>query len=430
MLFCPATTERPRSPHALDVTRSVVIGREESATLVIDDPRISRRHAELTVSGGAVPVVRVQDSSANGTYLNGEKVSEATLQDGDVLRAGDTFLLLRFMHPSMEEDADVPALQGRAPSVKRLRHSIRLVAPTGALALILGETGTGKELVAQAIHERSGRSGPFVAVNCGSIPDTLAESQLFGHVAGAFTGAQKAQPGLFRAADGGTLFLDEIGELPLALQPKLLRALENAEVTPVGSTEPVKVDARVVAATHQDLGQAAADGTFRGDLYARLAEFVMRTPTLRERPEDILPLFRHFLNRPEAELDPELVAALLNHRWPYNVRELSKIATELGIRTTEGAVFHVTPVADRLTTNQPRSEPAPRPRRSMDSTMPPAAASAPKSPPPTREELKALLEESEGNVSKIARKTGRSRRQVYRWLEEQGFDPTTFRGDG
>ena len=213
-------------------------------------------------------------------------------------------------------------------------RQVAKVAPQKTTVLLEGESGTGKELVARALHERSPRAAmPFVAVNCGAIPGELLESELFGHVKGAFTDATRNKKGLVAEADGGTLFLDEIGELPLLLQVKLLRFLQEEEVRPVGETRARKVDVRVVAATARDLGRAVAEGRFREDLYYRLNVVGIRLPPLRERAEDILALAAHFLARysplrPELagmSFSPEAVEALRAHRWPGNVRELEHV---------------------------------------------------------------------------------------------------------
>jgi two-component system, NtrC family, response regulator AtoC len=209
-------------------------------------------------------------------------------------------------------------------------EKVRLVADTTATVLIIGESGTGKELVAKALHEHSSRRGrPFLPVNCAAIPETLIESELFGHEKGAFTGAAAQRPGLFQAADGGTLFIDEIGEMPLGLQSKLLRAIENKRVLPVGSTTEVAVDVRLVAATNRDLVAAVEAKTFREDLYYRLNVVALRLPPLRERREDIPLLVRFFLDqladdsgRPASGITPAAMQALLNYAWPGNVREL------------------------------------------------------------------------------------------------------------
>ncbi|MCZ7683061.1 MAG: sigma-54-dependent Fis family transcriptional regulator [Sandaracinaceae bacterium] len=217
----------PLSGAPLPVGRQIV-----ERGIQLRDPRASRRHAIFHPTKG--PGVMLEDVSSNGTFVNGERVSGSrVLEDGDLVRIGDSFLVVRWA-PAEIGDAEVPEIEGRHPAMRALRRTIASVAPTDAKVLVVGESGTGKELVARAIHERSGRPGPFIAVNCGAIPESLAESQLFGHVAGAFTGAQGAHTGFVRAADRGTLFLDEIGELSLVLQPKLLRALEERKVVPVG----------------------------------------------------------------------------------------------------------------------------------------------------------------------------------------------------
>ncbi|NMC20366.1 MAG: sigma-54-dependent Fis family transcriptional regulator [Thermogutta sp.] len=212
------------------------------------------------------------------------------------------------------------------PAFRRVLETSALVAPTEAPVLILGPSGSGKDVIARLICRWSRRAeGPFVAANCAGLPETLIESELFGHVKGAFTGAQTDRKGYFRAAHGGTLFLDEIGELPLHLQAKLLRVLENGEITPVGSDQMVRVDFRLIAATHRDLTEAVAEGRFREDLFYRLNVFELRVPPLRERREDILPLARHFAaqfaGRP-VRFSPQAASALLAHPWQGNVREL------------------------------------------------------------------------------------------------------------
>jgi DNA-binding NtrC family response regulator len=218
------------------------------------------------------------------------------------------------------------------PASRQLFEYIEKLAPSEVPVLITGETGTGKELVAQQLHQLSGRTGPFLAVNCGAISDHLAESELFGHEAGSFTGAAGKREGWFEAAHGGTLFLDEIGDLPLALQVKLLRVLEEHEVVRIGSRKPIPVNVRLIAATNADLDQAAAVGRFRSDLLYRLNIAQARVPSLRERPGDILPLARHFLAKHSQragttvpEVTPAAAEALLRHAWPGNIRELRNV---------------------------------------------------------------------------------------------------------
>jgi len=231
---------------------------------------------------------------------------------------------------------------GTSPAMERVFTMVRRVADTEATVLITGESGTGKELVARAIHSLgSRREAPFVAVNCAAIPKDLLESELFGHVKGAFTGAVRDRAGKFTLADGGTLFLDEVGELPVELQPKLLRSLQERCVEPVGGSAPLKIDVRVVAATNTDLEKAMRDGAFREDLYYRLAVIPIHLPPLRERREDIPLLIRHFAAKHGADAVPfsdQAVQALAAYHWPGNVRELENTVERLLIMREGEAV--------------------------------------------------------------------------------------------
>jgi len=222
-----------------------------------------------------------------------------------------------------------------SPAMERLFEVVRQVAASPATILITGESGSGKEVVAQALHEASGRTGPFVAVNCAALPGELLESELFGHEEGAFTGAVAARPGRIRAADGGSLLLDEVGEMAPAAQAKLLRFLERGEVDPVGAIAPVPVDVRVIAATHVDLRERVAAGGFREDLYFRLNVIPVPVPALRERPEEIVQLADHFLavygEGRRLTLAPAARDALLGYRWPGNVRELKNLCRRLAL---------------------------------------------------------------------------------------------------
>lgn len=239
----------------------------------------------------------------------------------------------RFWRSRAGLDVPTTGIVGSSASIGHVHKLIARVAATDATVLITGETGTGKELVARAIHHAGPRRDlPFVTINCGSIPDTLLEGELFGHVRGAFTGADRDKKGLFEVANSGTLFLDELGELPLSLQPKLLRALEGREFMRVGSTSPIKFTARLLAATHRDLSGMVEAGQFRADLYYRLNVFQIPLPPLRGRPEDIGPIAHHLLerlcartHRPLVALMPEALIALEGYAWPGNVRELANV---------------------------------------------------------------------------------------------------------
>ncbi|HEY8553512.1 MAG TPA: sigma-54 dependent transcriptional regulator [Burkholderiales bacterium] len=246
----------------------------------------------------------------------------------------------------LERDYPVAGMVGNCAAMREVFERIRKVAPTDSTVLIRGESGTGKELVARAVHEASPRrDAPVIAVNCAAIPDNLIESELFGHEKGAFTGAVAEHRGLIEAADGGTLFLDEIGELPAAAQARLLRVLQEGEIRRVGATRSRKVNIRLLAATHRDLEQCVADGSFRADLYFRLRVFEIRLPPLREREEDIEPLARFLLektcrrlNRPPARFTDEALAAMRAYRWPGNVRELENAIERAVILCEDGVI--------------------------------------------------------------------------------------------
>jgi DNA-binding NtrC family response regulator len=231
----------------------------------------------------------------------------------------------------------LPELVGDAPAMLEVSRRIRLVAPRSTPVLIEGPTGSGKELVAEALHRLSTRSRkPFVAINCAAIPEALLEAELFGHTRGAFTGAVQGRVGRIESADGGTLFLDEIGEMPLALQAKLLRFVESGELQRVGDNETVKVDVRIVAATHRPLAKHTQEGKFRADLYYRLAVFLIRTPALADHAQDLPLLVEHFLEQmgrqePVKHLDPAATAKLAAHDWPGNVRELEHVLERAAI---------------------------------------------------------------------------------------------------
>ena len=413
------------------------IGRQVEFGLSLErDRRVSRVHA--TLHRGPTGTLRIVDeSSRNGTLVNGRRVSEALLADGDVITIGDSYLVARAM-PRTVRDASVPSMVGVSPAICAARAALVEAAPTAATVLLLAESGCGKEVAARALHDLGRNGGPFVAVNCSAIPESLAESQLFGQIAGAFTGAT-ARPGLFRAAHGGTLFLDEIGELPLAMQPKLLRVLEERAVLPVGATAPVLVDVRVVAATNRDLAAEIAAHRFRGDLYARLAQLEVRLRPLRDRREDVLLLLRHALGGHAARLTPRLAEALLLHAWPFNVREVFSVAQQLRLRSAGAEPLDLPLVADRL---GPGAAPC-APERAQPS---PARATPPGGaneiardeddggdgggPAPDRAGLEALLRTHRGVVSEVARAMRRSRKQVYRWIASHGLDVKQYRREG
>ncbi len=248
----------------------------------------------------------------------------------------------KLLHPSSKV-----TIVGNHPSIAAIQKLIDRVAPTQSTVLIRGETGSGKELVARSVHERSFRANaPFVAVNCGALPESLIESELFGHRKGAFTGADSHREGLFAAADGGTLFLDEIGEIPLAMQAKLLRVLESGEIRRVGDNAAVRIDVRVVCATHRNLEEMVQDGKFREDLLFRINPFEIHVPSLRERASDIELIASHLYRRFRPEMaqrkelfSPETIAELKSHVWPGNVRELANVIEHATILCDEPPIL-------------------------------------------------------------------------------------------
>ncbi len=342
-----------------------------------------------------------------------------------VLRKAEERLRLsrenRRLRSELSADRGLESFVGASPTVQEVLRQVRKVAPTKATVLITGESGTGKELVARAIHELSPRSAmPFVAVNCGAIPAELIESELFGHVRGAFTDASRDKKGLAAEADGGTLFLDEIGELPLNLQVKLLRFLEDEQVRRVGDTRSEKVDVRVVAATARDLVRATKEGLFREDLFYRLNVVNLRLPSLRERPEDVPSLVAHFLAkhrrlRPEAPLrgvSPEALEVLLAHRWPGNVRELEH-AIERAVVLADGPIVQETDLPDDV-----RAGPGPAPvaRTSADLSVKRAFRAL------EQQLIRDALDRTGGNRTRAAELLDLSYRALLYKIKEYGID--------
>jgi DNA-binding NtrC family response regulator len=314
--------------------RSLLIGTHPSADLVLTDPHVSRLHARIDAE--ETEFVLRDLGSTNGTRAAGVRVREVCLDDGTAIELGQTRLSFRLDAGGFEirlAEAELfEGLVGRSVAMRELFAILERASPTEAAILLEGETGTGKELVARAVHARSARAkAPFVVLDCGAVPPGLIESELFGHERGAFTGAIASHRGVFERAHGGTLFLDELGELPLELQPKLLRALESGEIHKVGGEKTTHVDVRVVAATHRDLPRLIAEAKFRADLFYRLAVIRVRIPPLRERREDIPMLSAHFArgtlgDRALPSLALEAVfERLRNYPWPGNVRELRNV---------------------------------------------------------------------------------------------------------
>ncbi|UXH81029.1 sigma 54-interacting transcriptional regulator [Roseateles amylovorans] len=312
------------------------------------------------------------------------------------------------------------AIVSRSNVMAEVLAEAKLVASSQASVLIRGESGSGKELLARAIHAASPRADrPFVAVNCGAIPEPLLESELFGHVKGAFTGALSNHRGLFQAADGGTLLLDEIGDMPLPLQVKLLRVLQEHQVRPVGANASVPVDVRILSATHRDLDAAMAEGQFREDLYYRLNVVSLTLPTLTDRREDIPLLAQHFLNRLATKYDkrlngfaPDALKALSMASWPGNVRQLHNVVEQVSALATSPLIpLSLVQRALRVPSMEVLNYAQARERFE-------------------REYLVGLLKLTDGNVADAARLADRNRTEFYRLLQRNGLNPGLFRSDG
>ncbi|XXT19558.1 sigma 54-interacting transcriptional regulator [Sorangium sp. So ce429] len=439
-MFLVVDSHRPAASPAriaLDDVEEVVIGRGAAPRLDLtgsgsrrrveirlDDPWLSSRHARLMrVLGRWCFEDR---GSKNGSIVNGAPRKHAELAEGDVIELGRTFFIYRAAMPRGSEEATlldgsslaapVPGLLSLIPSQREMFKQLALVAASTISVLLQGETGTGKEVMARAIHSLSGRPGAFVPINCGALPRDLVEGELFGHRKGAFSGAIEDRPGLVRSADCGTLFLDEIGDLPLSAQVALLRVLQDREVRPVGGTRSVTVDVRVVAATHRPLERMTASGDFRPDLLARLSGHTIELSPLRARREDLGLILAAILRRIDAEraehiqLHPRATRALLMHGWPLNVRELEHCISTAVVLSQRGAIDleHLHGALKR-----DAADAADAADRGDDATRP--------------EELKALLREHGGNIAGVARAMGKARMQIHRWLKRYAIDPDAFR---
>ena len=401
--------------------RAEVTGNE--LTVRVPDKWMSSRHARIEPSFGRW--VLTDTESKNGTIVDGHTTKRAVLTDGSLIELGHTLFLFFERLPI---EAEAPALLELAPTegapgtvtlMPAWQHELtrlKQIASSEIPMLIEGESGSGKEVIARAIHGLSGRKGAFVPVNCGALPDNLVESELFGYKKGAFSGAQSDHDGLVRAANGGTLFLDEIGDLPPASQAALLRVLQEREVMPVGGTRAVEIDLRVVAATHRDLDDMVAEGSFRHDLFARLAGFRVEVPTLHDRRTDLGLLIGalHARMFPEEHpgFDIDAARLLLRYPWPLNVRELEQaLATAQVLAGVEPIRAEHLP--DSVRTGRPPGAPRPVVLSETDQKV--------------RDQVVAALREHQGNVSAVARALDKDRKQIQRWIKRFNLDPGSYR---
>ena len=343
---------------------AIVLGSAASADVAIDDPAVSAQHCRVTHAGAFIEITDL--GARNGVRVGGVRVSRAALPVGACWEIGRSTVRIQSARRSGQaaEVPLLPGLVGGSPPMRALSAAVRRIAPLRLPALLRGESGTGKDLVARAVHDESARAArPFVVLNAAAISRELAESELFGHKRGAFTGAVRDRRGAFREADGGTLFLDEIGAVPLEMQAKLLRVVEEGLVRPVGAEAPAPVDVRLVVATCEPLELMVAQRRFRGDLYERLAVCVVQVPPLRERLDDVPALVRHLLVASELggrALTRDALAALQGHRWPGNVRELRNVVVQAAVRAGSGAIQaeHVAEVLAERTGQARRLAPA------------------------------------------------------------------------
>jgi DNA-binding NtrC family response regulator len=433
-LFRVLDAERPAAPSArfcLDGVDEVHFGRADSRfagrveeggkrtlRLGITDRWMSTQHARLSKVLRAW--VLEDTKSKNGVRRNGEQVQQVELADGDVVELGRTFFLFRAaqpLAPDLESEAlkSPPGLCTLSPVLGAQFDELMKLAKSGVNLALTGPSGSGKEVVANALHALSGRPGPFVAVNCGALPDELVESELFGHRKGAFSGALEDRPGLIRTAHGGTLLLDEVGDLPLDAQPALLRVLQERAVMPVGASKPLAVDLRVISATHRSLERLSEQGLFRDDLRARLSGYRAELPPLAARREDLGLIITALLQK----LAPQRIfslqfsiaaaRALFAYDWPLNVRELEKVLETALVLSGSGVIelAHLPPEV---------REPGPARR-----------APAEEADGARKEELAALLRQHAGNVSAVARAMGKARMQIQRWMSRYQLDPRDFR---
>jgi DNA-binding NtrC family response regulator len=394
------------------------------ATLVvtIPDARMSSHHATLERELGRWIVADA--GSKNGTVADGVAIERIALQGDALIELGNTVLVFRreVLAAGSADVVDARDLtcepHGLAtimPGLEADLAKLRTVARSAVPILIGGETGTGKELIARAVHALSQREGELVAVNCGAIPDTLIESELFGVVKGAYSGAVQDRPGLIRRADRGTLFLDEIGDLAPGSQAALLRVLQEREVVPVGGTRAVAVDYRLISATHRDLDEQIEHDQFRRDLYARVAGFRIELPPLRERRGELGLIVGTLLRRLAGDragtlrLGLDATRALSRYAWPHNIRELERSLEAAIALAVDGTIeLEHLPVAVQAVLRDPASQ------LSAEELH-------------DRDELLELLRRHGGNISAIARQLGKARMQIQRWLRRYGIDPEPFR---
>jgi DNA-binding NtrC family response regulator len=399
----------PDTGASLLLDGTIFVGSHEACALRLTDSAVSRYHLELVPAGGGIRVRDLQ--STNGTFLSGARIESVVVGAGARVNLGATTLRVDSVDEDLGEAPGHRSSFGKAIGeslvMRRLFSVLERAAKSNVAVVLYGETGTGKELLAEGLHSESSRKGRFVVVDCSSLTHGLVESELFGHVQGAFTDARTDRLGAFREADGGTLLLDDVSALPLQHQPKLLRVLETETIKAVGGVEGVKVDVRVVATASEDLEKAVNQGRFRQDLYFRLAVVSVWVPPLRDRIEDLPHLCRRFLSeqkRPDFELSPELLQQLRSHSWPGNVRELRN--------TVERALIGFNPSAES-------AKPPPSAASMTGLTYKDAKEQILEAF--EKEYLAALIKQCHGNLSEVGRIAGINRNHVRKLAQRHGL---------
>jgi transcriptional regulator with GAF, ATPase, and Fis domain len=399
--------------HACAFRERAVIGSAPASDIAVTDPTVSRVHAELYLKDQTVWVRDL--GSRNGTFVQSVEVREARVPDGARLRVGATELLVRcremVTEPELWPESAFGLLVGGSAAMRALYARLARIARDDSTVLIQGETGTGKELVARTLHAASARAAhPFVVIDCGALPETLLESELFGHARGAFTGATHSRAGAFESAESGTVFLDEVGELPLPMQPKILRVLESRAVRRIGESQHRDVEVRIIAATHRDLGTMVNEGAFREDLYFRLAVLPVNVPPLRARLEDIPALVRTFMPPAEVAFGEALITELGRRSWLGNVRELRNFVARAKVLGAETALAGQEARAPGLK----HAEDWPP----VDATRPFRELRARLLDHLEREYLRKMLAAHEWNISAVAKAAELDRTYVYRLMRK------------
>jgi DNA-binding NtrC family response regulator len=456
-LFLLMECDRPTAGgtrHSLAGIEEVVLGRGTQreavrettfgvSRLIVRVPAISmsslHTRLRLTLEGWTLE----DANSKNGSFVNGTRVQRCTIEDGDLLELGRTLFTIRFAVPTpagalMDVDSSAmsvqdPGLATLLPALASEFETLARISRSRVPILLLGDTGTGKELLARAVHRLSEREGDFIAVNCGSLTPNLVESQLFGHTKGAFSGALRDEPGFIRSADLGSLLLDEVADLSKAAQAALLRVIQECEVVPVGGARPIKIDVRVVAATHHRMEEMVARGEFRRDLWARLNGFKYQLRSLRQRREDTGVIAGRVLERagvaPNLRITPDAGRALVRHDWPLNIRELEQCLlravalAESGTIRSEDLPPAIVPDDSDTRSRIERHAPVRPSRKTTERVALPLS----ERDLVLKRDLLRSLEEHDGNVTAVARAMGKARMQVQRWMKRFGLQGSAFR---